>query len=101
LNSNSLDSSTKYIITQASTFLLPDTSSVATGVSLINIRLLPFSTSDFYIAVSYKLNASINKPNKARSSSLNPKQSEILPLNVEVRYNLHKMLFSTQRRKVL
>ena len=29
--------------------------SVATGASLVNIRLLPFSTSNFYVAVSYKL----------------------------------------------
>jgi len=38
------------------------TISVATGISRVNIRLLPSSTykitSEFYIAVSYKLNAS-------------------------------------------
>jgi len=33
-------------------------SSVATGVSLVNIRLLPSSTSDFYVTVSNNLNAS-------------------------------------------
>ena len=33
--------------------------SLATGVSLVNIRLLPFSTSDFCNTVYYKLNASI------------------------------------------
>jgi len=52
--------------------------SVATGVSLVNIRLLPSSTSDtsnFYVTVSYKLNASINKPNKARVPSLNPNRA--------------------------
>jgi len=48
-------------------------------VSLVNIRLLSLSTSD-------KLNASINKPNKARLPSLNPEQSEISPLNGEVVY---------------
>jgi len=31
--------------------------------------------------VSHKQNASVNKPNKARVPSLNPKQSEISPLN--------------------
>jgi len=41
-------------------------------------------TSNFYATVSYKLNASINKPKKARLPSLNPKQSEISPLNGEV-----------------
>jgi len=61
---------------------------VATRFSLVNIRLLPSSTSDFYAAVSYKLNASINEPNKAQVPSLNPKQSEISPLNGEVVYNL-------------
>ena len=34
-------------------------------------------TSNFYATVSYNLNASINKSNKARLRSLNPKQSEI------------------------
>jgi len=33
--------------------------SVATAVSLVNIRLLLFPTSDFYVTFSYKLNASI------------------------------------------
>jgi len=33
--------------------------SVATVVSLRNTRLLPSSTSDFYITISNKLNASI------------------------------------------
>ena len=42
------------------------------------------------------LNASINKE---RVPSLNPKQSEISPLNGEVVYNLRKMLVSTQRRE--
>ena len=44
-----------------------------------------------------KLNASFNKPNKARVPSLNPKQSEISPLNGEVVYNVRKMLVSTKR----
>jgi len=48
-----------------------------------------------------ELNASVNKPNKARSPSLNPKQSEVSPLIGEVVYNLRKMLFSTQRRELL
>jgi len=34
--------------------------SVVTGDSRVNIRLLPFATSDFYITVQYELNASIN-----------------------------------------
>jgi len=66
---------------------------VATGVSLDNIRLLPFPASDntnFYATVSHKLNASVNKPNKARLPSLKPKQKEIPPLNGEVVYNLRK-----------
>jgi len=46
---------------------------VITGVSLVNIRLLSFPTSDFYVTVLCKLNASTNKPNKARIPSLNPK----------------------------
>jgi len=54
-----------------------------------------------YATVSNKLNASINKPNKVRLHSLNPKQSEISPLNGEVVYNLRKMLVSTQRRELL
>jgi len=33
-----------------------------------------------YDTVSYKLNASNHKPNKAQLPSLNPKQSEISPL---------------------
>ena len=75
---------------------------VATGVSLVDIRLLPSSTSDksnFYATVSHKLNGSVNKPNKARVLSLNPKQSEISTLNGEVVYNLCKMLVSTQRKR--
>jgi len=36
--------------------LATSTNSVATGVSLVNIRLSPSSTSDFYITVSRKLN---------------------------------------------
>ena len=35
-------------------------SSVATGVSLVNIRLLPSSTSGFYVTASHKLNAFTN-----------------------------------------
>jgi len=35
------------------------TTSVATGLILINIRLLPVSTPEFFITVLYKLNASI------------------------------------------
>jgi len=75
----------------------------ATGISLVNIRLLPFSTSDnikFLRCSSYHLNASINKPSKARLPSLNPKQSEISPLNGEVVHNLRKMFVSTQRREL-
>ena len=49
----------------------------------------------------HKLNASINKPNKARVPSMNPKQCEKSPLNGEVVYNLRKMLVSTQRRELL
>ena len=44
------------------------------GVSLVNIRLLPSSTSDFYVTVSYKLNASITNPKESViDPSLNPK----------------------------
>ena len=71
---------------------------VATGVSLVDIRLLPSSTSDnitFYVTVSHKVNASVNKPNKVRILSLNPKQSEISPLNGELVYDLRKMFAST------
>jgi len=78
--------------------------SLATGVSLVNIRLQPFSTSDnikFYVTVPYKLIASINKSNKAGWTSFNPKQSETSPLNGEVVYNLRKMLVSAQRRELL
>jgi len=57
-------------------------------------------TSNFYATVSYKLNASVNKPNKTWLPSLNPAQSEILPINGEVVYNLRKMLVSTQRREL-
>jgi len=57
--------------------------------------LLPFSTSDFHVTVSYQVNPFINKPNPARLPSLNPKQSEISPLNGDIGYNLPKMLFST------
>jgi len=77
---------------------------VATGFSLVNIRLLPLSTSDnikLLSTVSYKLTASINKPDKARLPSLNPKQSEISPLNGEVVHNLRKMLVPTQRIELL
>jgi len=42
-----------------------------------------------------------NKPNKTRLLSLNPKQSEISPLDGEVVYNLRKMLVSTQRRELV
>jgi len=76
---------------------------VATGVSLVNIRLLPFPTSDNITFLRYsfsKLNAFINKPDKARLPSLDPKQSEISPKG-EVVYNLRKMLVSTQRRELL
>jgi len=64
---------------------------VATGVILFNIRLLPYSRSDnitlfCYNFIQPKLNASFNKPNKARVPSLNPKQSEISPLIREVVY---------------
>jgi len=58
-------------------------------------------TSNFYATVSHKLNAYVNKPNKARVPSLNLKQNEISPLNGEVVYNLRKMLVSTQRRELL
>jgi len=57
-------------------------------------------TSNFYATVSYKLNASINKPNKARLLLLNPKQYVISPLNGEVVYNFRKMLVSMQRREL-
>ena len=58
-------------------------------------------TSNFYATISYKLNASFEKPNRARVPSLNPKQSEISPLNGEVVYDLRKMFVSTQRRELL
>jgi len=60
-------------------------------------------TSDFYAPVSYNLNASFNKPNKENVPSLNPKQSELVPLNGEVVYNLRNMLvsLSTKRRELL
>jgi len=34
-------------------------SSIATGVSLVNIRLLPSSTSDFHVAFSYDKQSTI------------------------------------------
>jgi len=46
-------------------------------------------TSSFYATVSYKPNASINKPNKAQLPLLNPKQSVISPLNGEVIYIIY------------
>jgi len=48
---------------------------VITGVSLTSdCSLFQHQiTSDFYVTVLYKLNASTNKPNKARLPSLNPK----------------------------
>ena len=58
-------------------------------------------TSHFYATVSYKLNACITKPYSARIPSMNPKQSDISPLNGEVLYNLRKMLVSTQRKEFL
>jgi len=58
-------------------------------------------TSNCYPTVSSELNASFNKPNKTRLPSLNPKESEISPLDGEVVYNLRKMLVSTQRREHL
>jgi len=73
---------------------------VGSGVSLVNIRLLPFSTWHNIKFLRYKLSASINKPNNARLPSLNPKQSEISPLNGEVLDNLRKMLVSTKRREL-
>jgi len=45
-----------------------------------------------------ELNASINKE---RVPSLNPKQSELSPLNGEVVYNIRKMSVSAQRRELL
>ena len=42
-----------------------------------------------------------NKPNKTRLLSLNPKQSEISPLDGEIVYNLRKMLVSKQRRELV
>jgi len=39
---------------------------VATVGSLVNIRLLPFQHQIFYTTVSYKPNASIDKPIKVR-----------------------------------
>ena len=84
---------------------------VATGVSLVDVALANLTseccllqhkiTSNFYATVSHKLNASVNKPNKARVPSLNPKQSEISPSNGAAVYNLCKMLVSTQRRELL
>jgi len=77
---------------------------VATGLSLVNTRLLHFSTSDnikFYATVPYQVNVSINKFSKARLPWLNPKRSEILPLNGEIDYNLRIMLVSNQRRELL
>jgi len=58
-------------------------------------------TSNFYATVSYKLTASFNKPNKARFPSLNPKQSEISPLNGEVVYNLRKIFLNAAKRASL
>jgi len=43
----------------------------------------------------------MNKPNKVRVPLLNPKQSEISPLNGEVVYNLRKMLVPMQQRELL
>jgi len=57
---------------------------IVTRVSLVNIRLMPFQhqiTPNFYAMVSQKINASINKPNKARLPSLNPKQSVMSPMD--------------------
>jgi len=42
-----------------------------------------------------------NKPNKTRLLSLNPKRSEISPLDGEIVYNLRKMLVSKQRRELV
>jgi len=73
---------------------------VATGVSLVNITDWCLSqhqtTTNFYVTVSYKLNASVNKFNNPRLLSLNPKQSEISPLNGDVGYYSRKILVSTQ-----
>jgi len=41
----------------------------------------------------------VNKPNKEQVPSLNPKQSEISPLNGEVVYDFRKIFVSTQRRE--
>jgi len=39
--------------------------------------------------------------NKERVSSLNPKQSEMSPLNGEVVYSIRNMLVSTQQKELL
>jgi len=59
------------------------------------------TTSNFFATVSYKLNASINKPNKARVPRWIQNRAKYRHLNGEVVYNLRKMLVSTQRRELL
>jgi len=76
---------------------------VATGVSLINIRLLPISTPDNFKCLRYSFIIAkyfINKPDKARLPSLNPKQSETSPINGVV-YNSRKLLFETITKHTL
>jgi len=52
--------------------------SVVTGVSIVDIRLLPFSTSDFFVTVSYQLNAFITN---TYQSAMNPVFPHILARN--------------------
>ena len=81
------------------------TISVATGISLVNIRLLLFSTSDFYVTVWYKLNASISLPitNSLANKVRNPhwSQNRVEYLHLKSRLRVTCMLFLTQCTELL
>ena len=44
-------------------------------------RFQHYITSNFYVTVSYKLNASTNKPNKARSTLVESEAERIIAIN--------------------